>query len=430
MLGVHLIRVGIVSVPEGTNIVYTNTVSAVCDPINGYTLTDTLPTTVTWVSGGTYNPANRVVTFNPVNVAADASATYTYTVNVNPGSYFPPALHINDAGTALAPNWAATSTTATVWNVSTASFRSAPSSFFSPNAAVTSDQILTSTGSFALSNNPSATHSMSFWHRFDAESGWDGGVVEISTNGGTTWTDLGPYMSGLTYTGVLGTGNPIAGRAAFTGNSGGSFAQTRINLNSFAGQTIKVRFRFASDNSLSNVGWYVDDIVLQSAPVVNMRTSLFNGSNVRVAISDTVTQITQAPCLELPVVSAPTVTQPTCAGQLTGSIVVNATGSTTMEYSINNGVTWQASNTFNNLAAGNYNVVVRFQGAVQCSTAYSSNPIVINPLSGTPTISNVAVTQPLSPILTRTSGIPASGTVTHELSTTRRPNLQVYNTCY
>lgn len=423
-----LTQAGTVSVPEGTNIVYTNTVNAVCDPINGYTLTDTLPTTVTWVSGGSYNPANRVVTFSPVNVAADASSTYTYTVNVNAGTYFPPAQHINDAGTALAPNWTATSTTANVWGVSTASFRSAPSSFFTPNASVTSDQILTSTGSFALSNNPSATHSLSFWHRFDAESGWDGGVVEISTNGGTTWTDLGPFMSGLTYTGVLGTGNPIAGRSAFTGNSGGSFAQTRINLNSFAGQTIKIRFRFVSDGSFSNVGWYVDDILLQSAPVVNMRTSLFNASNVRIAISDTVTQITQAPCTELPVVTAPTVTQPTCGGQLTGTIVVNATGSTAMEYSINNGTTWQASNTFNNLAAGNYTIVVRFQAATHCQTVYASNPVVISPLAGTPTISNVAVTQPLCPVLTGTIVVTASGTGTLEYSVNGGTSWQTSNT--
>lgn len=423
-----LTQAGTVSVPEGTDIVYTNTVSAVCDPINGYTLTDTLPTSVTWVSGGSYNPANRVVTFNPVNVAADASATYTYTVNVNTGSYFAPVQHINDAGTALAPNWTAASTTANVWAVSTASFRSAPSSFFSPNAAVTSDQTLVSTGSFALTNNPSATHSMSFWHRFDAESGWDGGVVEISTNGGTTWTDLGPFMSGLTYTGVLGTGNPIAGRSAFTGNSGGSFAQTRINLNSFAGQTIKVRFRFASDNSLSNVGWYVDDILLESGPVVNMRTSLFNGSNVRVAISDTVTRITQAPCLEVPVVAAPTVTQATCAGQLTGTIVVNATGSTTMEYSIDNGATWQTSNTFNGLAAGNYNVIVRFQAATHCLTPYASNPIVINALSGTPVVTAPTVTQPLCPILTGTIVVNATGTGTLEYSVDGGTNWQLSNT--
>jgi hypothetical protein len=50
-----------------------------------------------------------------------------------------------------------------------------------------------------------------------------------------------------------------------------------------------------------------------------------------------------------PVVTAPTVTQPTCA-VTTGTIVVNATGNATLEYSINGGTSWQTSNTFASLA--------------------------------------------------------------------------------
>lgn len=425
---VGLTQSGGPTVPEGGNLTYTNTVSAVCDPITGYTLRDTLPTTVTWVSGGTYNPATRVVSFNPVDVAADASQTYQFTVNVNAGTYFPATDHINDAGTALAPNWTAATTGAGAWNVSTASFRSAPSSFFSNNVGTTSDQTLVSTGSFALSNSPSAVHSLSFWHRINSESGWDGGVVEISTNGGTTWTDLGPYMSGFTYNGTLGTGNPIAGRSAFTGNSGTGFQQTRINLNSFAGQTVKIRFRFASDGSLNVEGWYVDDILLQSGPYIPMRTSLFNAADTRVAISDTITLITLPVCAEVPVINSVTATQPTCAGQLTGTIVVDATASTAIEYSIDNGATWQASNTFNNLAAGDYTVIVRMQSPVHCTTTWGSNPVTINPLSGIPTISNVTVTQPVCPVLTGDIAITASGTGTLEYSVDGGTTWQTSNT--
>lgn len=419
---------GTVSVPEGGSITYTNTVNAVCDPITGYTLTDTLPTTVTWVSGGSYNPANRVVTFNPVDVPADASQTYSYTVNVNAGTYFPPSQHINDAANAIAPNWTAATTGAGAWSVSTAAFRSAPSSFFSNNVGTTSDQTLFTTGSFALSNNPSATHSLSFWHIINSEASWDGGVVEISTNNGATWTDLGPYMSGFTYNGTLNSSlNPLTGRQAFTGNSGSSFLQTRINLNSFAGQTVKIRFRFGSDGSVSATGWYVDDILLESAPVIPMRTSLFNASNVRIAISDTITRITQPVCVTPPVVNAPTVTQPTCAGQLTGSIVVDATGVDVLEYSLD-GTTWQTSNTFNNLAAGSYNIQVRLQSNTYCLTAYSGNPVVINPLAGTPVVSAPTVTQPFCPVLTGTIVVNATGTGTLEYSVNNGSTWQTSNT--
>jgi heat shock protein HslJ len=78
-------------------------------------------------------------------------------------------------------------------------------------------------------------------------------------------------------------------------------------------------------------------------------------------------------------VSAPTVTQPTCTTP-TGTIVVDATTSTgTLEYSIDNGITYQATNTFSGLAAGNYTIKVNEQSS-SCTETYSSNPVVINAL--------------------------------------------------
>jgi hypothetical protein len=76
-------------------------------------------------------------------------------------------------------------------------------------------------------------------------------------------------------------------------------------------------------------------------------------------------------------VSVPTVTQPTCA-VLTGEIVVIATTSTgTLEYSIDNGSTYQLNNTFIGLSAGNYPIKVREQGS-SCEEIYGNNPMVIN----------------------------------------------------
>ncbi|WP_158549973.1 choice-of-anchor Q domain-containing protein [Runella aurantiaca] len=75
-------------------------------------------------------------------------------------------------------------------------------------------------------------------------------------------------------------------------------------------------------------------------------------------------------------INAPTVTQSTCTTP-TGAIVVNATGSGTLEYSIDNGSTWQSSATFGGLAAGNYAIKVRSQAFPTCTTTYASNPVVI-----------------------------------------------------
>ena len=80
-----------------------------------------------------------------------------------------------------------------------------------------------------------------------AEVFWDGYVLEVSINGGA-FVDVtdpsvgGTFVSGP-YTGEIdGTANnPLAGRMAWSGNSGG-YIDTVINLGaSLNGQTIKLR---------------------------------------------------------------------------------------------------------------------------------------------------------------------------------------------
>jgi PKD repeat protein len=95
----------------------------------------------------------------------------------------------------------------------------------------------------------------------------------------------------------------------------------------------------------------------------------------------------------------PTVTQPTCSVP-SGTIVVNATASTgTLEYSINNGTTYQVGNTFIGLSVGNYTIKVREQGSA-CEVVYGNNPVVINPV---PTLS-VALPTVTQPICTGPTG--------------------------
>jgi Ig-like domain CHU_C associated/PKD-like domain/Secretion system C-terminal sorting domain len=85
----------------------------------------------------------------------------------------------------------------------------------------------------------------------------------------------------------------------------------------------------------------------------------------------------------LPVVNAPTVTQPTIASP-TGTIVVNATGGPTLEYSVNGaGGPFQLSNTFSGLApGGSYNIAVRLVNSTGCVVLYSANPILMNSVNG------------------------------------------------
>lgn len=101
---------------------------------------------------------------------------------------------------------------------------------------------------------------LSFRHRFRLEPGWDGGVVELSADDGKAWTDIGAGYTGTISTYAV---SPLAGRDAFTGASAGypAFANQTIDLGTaYAGRTVRVRFRVASDDYGEDLGWDVDDI--------------------------------------------------------------------------------------------------------------------------------------------------------------------------
>jgi len=95
---------------------------------------------------------------------------------------------------------------------------------------------------------------------------WDGGVLEVSIDGGALVDVTDPSIGGVfvsgPYTGEIdGTaGNPLAGRMAWCGNSGG-YINTVINLGSaLNGHMIRLRFRMGTDEAVGVVGWWVDTL--------------------------------------------------------------------------------------------------------------------------------------------------------------------------
>ena len=65
-------------------------------------------------------------------------------------------------------------------------------------------------------------------------------MLELTTDGGTTWTDAGAYVTGGGYTGTIATGhgNPLEGRPAWTGSNSG-YGQVTLNLTAHAaGQSL------------------------------------------------------------------------------------------------------------------------------------------------------------------------------------------------
>ena len=151
------------------------------------------------------------------------------------------------------------------WYQTTSASRSPATSWYSLDANGISDQYLRSP-SFTVSANAA----LSFWHNYDLETDYDGGVVELTSNNGSTWTDIGSLATQNGYDSTIwdGSRSPIATRSAFSGSSGG-FVQTLIPLNSYAGKTVSIRFRLGTDESLGVSGWWVDDVavVAQWTPI-------------------------------------------------------------------------------------------------------------------------------------------------------------------
>ncbi len=108
---------------------------------------------------------------------------------------------------------------------------------------------------------------LTFFHIFNFEPGFDGGVLEVSTDGGATWQDLGSRAIVGGYDGrvTAASDNPLGNRLAWTSRGKpGVFSQVVINLDEFAGQKIKLQFLAGFDGATGvkdgYAGWFIDDL--------------------------------------------------------------------------------------------------------------------------------------------------------------------------
>ncbi len=88
---------------------------------------------------------------------------------------------------------------------------------------------------------------LSYTQSVDFDPGFDFGWIEVSTDGGTSWSTLDCTSYNSSY----------SGHSAFTGTSGSTTID--IALDSYVGTSVKFRFVFHSNGSRVRNGWTLDD---------------------------------------------------------------------------------------------------------------------------------------------------------------------------
>ncbi len=121
----------------------------------------------------------------------------------------------------------------------------------------------------ALVAGHAATLSFSLW--YDLEAGEDYGYVEVSSDGGHTWTPLPLTGSQTANPNGLNAGNGVTGTAS-------GWIPESVDLSAYDGKSLQVRFETITDSSVNSEGMAVANIAL---PQISYQDSSADQANWR-----------------------------------------------------------------------------------------------------------------------------------------------------
>ncbi len=134
----------------------------------------------------------------------------------------------------------------------------------SPGAHYANDTDSSLTMASSMDLSAATRPALLFWQRHNLEDGFDFGRVEISLDGGASWQ-----------------AEPLA---SFTG--GADWHPVQLDLSAYAGQaSVKLRFRLVSDDTVTQDGWTLDDILVAEAPAPVTLDAPTNASANTLALS-------------------------------------------------------------------------------------------------------------------------------------------------
>ena len=141
------------------------------------------------------------------------------------------------------------------WEQVTTRANTGDRSYWSQSNSNTCNDLLSQT----ISLTPGQSSQLSFWTAFDIEPRWDGGVVEITTDE-QLWN---PANLTPAYNDTFRDSTDACGydtnEPAFSGTNL-TWTQHSMDLSSYQGQDIKIRWSYSTDGNTNEEGWFLDDI--------------------------------------------------------------------------------------------------------------------------------------------------------------------------
>jgi immune inhibitor A len=139
------------------------------------------------------------------------------------------------------------------------------------------------------------------WNNYVIEEDWDYGFVEVSTDGGSTWNEQKVFdESGAEVSTPDGYSDPNGRMGDYGNKKYGLTGATEewqhqyVDLTPFAGQSVQVRLRYATDAAFQERGWFADDLSVTADGTEVWTDDVENGANGWTAATGTWTDTTGA----------------------------------------------------------------------------------------------------------------------------------------
>jgi immune inhibitor A len=124
------------------------------------------------------------------------------------------------------------------------------------------------------------------WNDYVIELDWDYGFIEVSSDGGDSWTELKVYdEAGAEVTTPDGYADPNGNMSTFGGKKYGLTGDSHgwqhhyVDLGAYAGQTVDLRLRQTTDAAYLDRGWFADDFSLTSGTETVWSDDVESGDN-------------------------------------------------------------------------------------------------------------------------------------------------------